>query len=94
MSRYEIPGLQRQAIDGDDSAAFLLGLAYETGQAVPQNCVKAADWVARSANQGNAAAQYNLGLRYRDGDGVPVDRATAVRWLTKAAVTAATGPAR
>jgi hypothetical protein len=84
LSRYEIAGLRRQALYGDDSAALLLGLAYETGHLVPQSCAKAADWVARSASQGNAAAQYNLGLRYRDGDGVPIDEHYAATWLTKA----------
>ena len=40
LSRYEIAGLRRQALYGDDSAAFLLGMAYETGHMVPQNCAK------------------------------------------------------
>jgi TPR repeat protein len=84
LSRYEIAGVRRQALYGDDSAAFLLGLAYETGHMVPQNCAEAADWVTRSASQGNAAAQYNLGLRYRYGDGVPIDEHFAATWLTKA----------
>jgi Sel1 repeat len=83
LSRYEIAALRRRAKYGDDSAALLLGLAYETGYLVPQNCTKAAAWVTRSAEDGNAAAQYNLGLRYRDGDGVPVDQEGAVKWLTK-----------
>ena len=85
LSRYEIVGLQRQALYGDDSAALLLGMAYETGHLVPQNCVKAGQWVAKSANQGNAAAQYNLGLRYRHGDGEPVNQEVGARWLRKAA---------
>ena len=85
LSRYEIAGLRRRAEYGDDTAAFLLGMAYETGHLVPQNCVKAGEWVAKSASDGNAAAQYNLGLRYRDGDGVPVDQDVGADWLRKAA---------
>jgi hypothetical protein len=85
LSRYEIVGLRRRAVYGDDSAALLLGMAYETGHLVPQNCVRAGEWVARSANEGNAAAQYNLGLRYRHGDGEPVNEEVGARWLRKAA---------
>jgi TPR repeat protein len=85
LSRYEIRALQRQAQFGDDSAALVMGMLYETGRYLPQSCTKAADWVTRSANWGNAAAQYNLGLRYRDGDGVPANAAEADKWLRKAA---------
>jgi TPR repeat protein len=70
---------------GDDSAALLLGMAYETGHLVPQNCVKAGEWITQAANEGNAAAQYNLGLRYRHGDGEPVNQEVGARWLRKAA---------
>jgi len=85
LSRYEIAGLRRRAMYGDDSAALLLGMAYETGYLVSQNCIKAGEWVTQSANEGNAAAQYNLGLRYRQGDGEPVNQEVAVTWLRKAA---------
>jgi TPR repeat protein len=60
-------------------------MAYETGHLVPQNCVKAGEWIATSASEGNAAAQYNLGLRYREGDGVPVNQELGASWLRKAA---------
>jgi len=85
LSRYEIPGLRRQAVYGDASAAFIMGMVYETGHFVPQSCTKAAAWVTSSANVGNAAAQYNLGLRYRDGDGVPANEDEAEKWLRKSA---------
>ena len=85
LSRYEIAGLRRRAMYGDDSAALLLGMAYETGYWVPQNCIRAGEWVTESANEGNAVAQYNLGLRYREGDGEPVNEELAVTWLRKAA---------
>ena len=85
ISRYEIAGLRRRAEYGDDTAALLLGMAYETGHLMPQNCAKAAQWVATSASEGNAAAQYNLGLRYREGDGVPVNPDVGASWLRKAA---------
>jgi Sel1 repeat-containing protein len=85
ISRYEIAGLRRRAEYGDDTAALFLGMAYETGHLMPQNCAKAAQWVATSASEGNAAAQYNLGLRYREGDGVPVNPDVGASWLRKAA---------
>jgi GAF domain/Sel1 repeat len=85
LSRYEIAGLRRRAEYGDDAAAFELGMAYEIGRGVSQQCTSAAQWVARAAGEGNAAAQFNLGLRYRDGDGVAADEDEAVKWLQKAA---------
>ena len=85
LSRYEINGLRRQARYGDESAAFTLGMAYEVGRYVHQNCVEAARWVTTAAEAGNAAAQYNLGLRYRDGDGVLADLRESEKWLRKAA---------
>jgi hypothetical protein len=85
LSRYEINGLRRQAKYGDDAAAFTLGMAYEVGRYVRQNCAEAAHWVTTAAEAGNAAAQYNLGLRYRDGDGVSADLHESEKWLRKAA---------
>jgi len=85
LSRYEIRGLRRQATFGDASAAFALGMAYEVGRDVGQNCAEAARWVTMAAEAGDAAAQYNLGLRYRDADGVSADQAASEKWLRKAA---------
>jgi len=85
LSRYEIKSLRRQAMYGDDSAAFTLGMAYEVGNSVPQNCVEAARWVTLAAEAGDAAAQYNLGLRYHVGDGVGANQAESEKWLRKAA---------
>ncbi|MBV9481706.1 MAG: sel1 repeat family protein [Acidobacteria bacterium] len=81
MTRYEIATLERAAQYGDDEAAFELGMAYETGYYLRQNCSKAAHWVKIAAENGNPAAEYNLGLRYRGGDGVSADRTTAQHWL-------------
>jgi hypothetical protein len=85
LSRFEINGLRRQAKYGDDSAAFTLGMAYEVGRYVRQNCTEAARWVTVAAEAGNPAAEYNLGLRYRDGDGVSADLHESEKWLRKAA---------
>src|SRR5262249_51472345 len=56
LSRFEIRSLRRQAQFGDDSAAFTLGMAYETGRYLPQSCWQAAQWVAMAAGAGNPAA--------------------------------------
>ena len=85
LSRFEIPGLLRQARYGDESAAFTLGMAYETGRGVPQDCAKAAHWVSEAASGGDAAAEYNLSLRLRDGDGVPPNAEESEKWRQKAA---------
>jgi hypothetical protein len=85
LSKYEIKSLRRQAKYGDASAAFTLGMAYEMGRHVSQNCAEATRWVTTAAEEGNAAAEYNLGLRYRDGDGVPANRAESEKWLRRAA---------
>ena len=84
MSRYEVRNMRRQAEFGDDTVALTLGMAYETGRGVPQNCKEAAHWVELAAEDGNAAAQYNLGLRYLSGDGVREDRAEARKWIEAA----------
>jgi len=85
LSKYEISGLRRRARYGDASAAFTLGMAYEIGRLVPQNCAQAARWVTTAAEAGASAAEYNLGLRYRDGDGVRANRAASKKWLRRAA---------
>lgn len=85
LSKYEVRSLRRQAKYGDSSAAFTLGMAYEVGHPVPQNCAEAARWVTTAAEAGDAAAEYNLGLRYRDGDGIPANHAESAKWLRKAA---------
>jgi hypothetical protein len=84
LTRYEIATLQRAAEYGDDESAFQLGMAYETGYYVRQNCSKAAHWVKVAAEAGNSAAAYNLGLRYRVGDGLQPDGSAAEHWLRMA----------
>lgn len=85
LTRYEVSTLRRQAESGDEEAAFQLGMAYETGYDLSQNCTKAAEWVTRAAENGYPAAEYNLGLRYRDGDGVAANPTDSEKWLSKAA---------
>jgi len=81
LTKYEIATLRRAGYYGDDEAAFQLGMAYETGYYVHQNCSQAAHWVKLAAEAGNPAAAYNLGLRYKDGDGLLADDSSARHWL-------------
>jgi hypothetical protein len=85
LSRYEVKNLRRQAQYGDHVAALTLGMAYEVGGGVRQNCSDAARWITRAAEEGSAAAQYTLALRYHDGDGTPVDLEESRKWMSKAA---------
>jgi len=85
MSRYEMRSLRRQANFGDDEAALLLGMTYELGNGVPQDCHQAAAWIHTAAQNGNASAQYNLALRYISGDGVLANKAEAYKWLRQSA---------
>jgi hypothetical protein len=84
LSPYEMRSLQASAEYGDDAAAMVLAMAYETGQFVAQDCKRAAKWVMSAAGAGNPAAEYNLGVRYLRGDGVPRDTEKARLWLHRA----------
>ena len=85
MSQYEMRSLRRQANFGDDAAALLLGMMYELGNGVPQDCQQASAWIHTAAQNGNAAAQYNLALRYISGDGVLASKPEAYKWLRRSA---------
>ena len=83
LSRFEVRGVERQAKYGDDASEFVLGMMFETGRYVPQNCATAATWVRAAAESGNPAAEYNLALRYRDGDGVASDPIESSKWMAR-----------
>ena len=58
---------------GKADAQFALGLKYEKGDEVEDNCIEAARWYQKSAQQGHPYARFNLGLCYESGLGVNVD---------------------
>ena len=62
--------LQRLAEQGDTTAQFDLGVAYENGQGVAQNYAKAIELYTKAAGQGDSDAQNNLGRMYDEGKGV------------------------
>ena len=73
-----------QALLGDGSAQFNIGLMYAFGRGVQQDHYEAVRWYRRAAEQGFADAQL-LGVSYDQGQGVPQDCAEAVRWYRRAA---------
>jgi hypothetical protein len=81
----DLAEIQRAAEQGNANAQFALGDMYATGNGVPENEVKAAEWYHKAAEQGHADAQYNLGIMYVRGQGVTKNDANAVEWFSKAA---------
>lgn len=73
------------AVKGDPNAQFKLGLAYATGQGVPQNYAEAAVWFQKAAEQGDAMVQYQVGIFYEKGRGVAQDFSQAAEWFRRAA---------
>ena len=77
--------LKPAAEQGDSEAQFALGFMYETGEGVPEDDVKAAQWYEKAAQQGEPNAQNNLGLLYAFGKGVRKDLVQAYFWFDIAA---------
>ena len=81
---------QEGADAGDDTAAYNLGLMYETGDGVPGNYRLAVKYykrvVARMSNNPNGGcAENDLGALYVEGKGVPVDEVEARSLFEEAA---------
>ena len=74
----------RSAMAGNAKALELLGLAYYTGNGVPQNRVKASQNFQKAAEGGSLTGQYNFAKMLIDGDGIPSDIVVGISWLTKA----------
>jgi TPR repeat protein len=75
----------KSAEQGEATAQFNLGVAYDNGQGVPQDYAEAVRWYRLAAEQGEATAQRNLGSIYYTGQGVPQDYVQAHMWLNLAA---------
>ncbi|MDR1297588.1 MAG: sel1 repeat family protein [Deltaproteobacteria bacterium] len=56
---------------GDAQAQFDVALAYDEGEGVPVDDVKAIFWYTKAAENGNDQAAYNLGIMYDTGEGMP-----------------------
>ena len=77
--------LRELAEQGDVTAQYKLGTAYEDGSCVPIDNEKAVFWYRKAAEQGDGNAQNDLGVMYLFGEGVDQDKVQAVSWFRKAA---------
>jgi TPR repeat protein len=70
---------------GNLHAQNQLGICYEFGLGIGQDCEKAIGWYTRAAEKGCSKAQNNLGCCYGSGEGVEADMREAFEWCRKAA---------
>jgi hypothetical protein len=66
-------------------------MAYEHGEGVPKDQLKAAALYCEAARDGDPEAQYSLGWMYANGRGVPRDDAVAASFFVLAAATGHAG---
>lgn len=77
-----------QVDEGNDTAAYNLGMAYLKGQmGLEKNLEEAAALITKSAEAGNAHAKFMLGIFALDGVGREKDLAEARRCFESAAAT-------
>ena len=75
----------RKSTKNNREELYYLGLKYYYGAEVPQNFLKATEYLIQSANQGHVEAQYRLGAMYETGAGVEKNIETALYWYHKGA---------
>ncbi len=85
LQRMTFSSLLAAGTSGDPEAQFVLGVKYEMGDGVEDNCVEAARWYLKSAKQGYGRAQFNLALCYESGLGVNLDWKKAAEFFILAA---------
>ena len=76
---YEV--LLPLAEQGNAEAQSVVGLIFNSGEAVTQDYVQASRWLSAAAEQGMGEAQYWLGIAYYRGRGVPRDGVLAYMWF-------------
>lgn len=88
---------ERAAVDGapgkrdmpvrqwDARDQYVMAMAYEKGEGVPQDWEQAAAWYRMAASGLLLPAQRRLGMAYLEGMGVAADAAEAAAWLNLAA---------
>src|ERR1035441_9575427 len=67
------PNVLIKANAGDAASQCDVGLAYDRGNRVQQDEVKAAAWLRKAADQNYARDQYDPGVSYFSGHGAPRD---------------------
>ncbi len=78
-------GLQNAAQNGNADAQYMLAQQYASGEGLPQDMAKAAEWYEKAAKQNLATAQYRLATLYEKGKGVTQNDKLARDWYEKAA---------
>jgi TPR repeat protein len=76
--------MQKSAAAGDVNSQTHLGSMYGSGNGLPEDRAKAAQWYQKAAALGGFIAQSRLGDMYTHGEGVPQDDVLAYAWLTLA----------
>ena len=82
---HTLEHLMQQALQGDASCQYELGLKYLSGDEVPQNENEAIIWISAAAKQNHAPAQYQLARCYYRGIGLPESCTEALRFYRMAA---------
>ena len=75
---------QLEADMGDTQSELLIGMLYQTGNAVTASASEAIKYLSRAAEKGNAFAAYRLALVYSDGTLMPKDFPKSREWLERA----------
>ena len=70
----ETAQVMNEAEQGDENAAYFLGVMYQTGSGVSPDCDKALKWTEKAALQGHTLAQSHLGMMYSKGCGDKVTK--------------------
>ena len=77
--------LREGARRGDADTQSILGMMHLLGHGVPQDDMKATEWIRKAAVQGNPGGQNCLGLLHLMGHGVTRDESKAAEWFRIAA---------
>ena len=80
-----VPPLTQAAEAGNAEAAFRLGLLHCSGDGVPLNYVKGAEWIQIAAEKGFTEAQRYMAWLHAGGLGVEQDNSETQRWYLMAA---------
>ena len=80
-----LPKLKAAADKGHKKAQYRMGRAFDKGNGVQEDNVRAFQWYLKAANQGHAKSQYQVGRCYKKGKGVAEDQLKALSYFTKAA---------
>jgi uncharacterized protein len=75
----------RATEQNDPKAMTMLGVLYSSGEAVPQDYKKAAEWYKLAAERGDRDAMFALAMFRLEGRAGPRDREQSAKWLAAAA---------